>query len=66
MSGETGDLITKTLGWDDGDFRGKAFVGLEVEGETRVVLFDKVARSTLDCLCTNTTLHGHEIFTSMD
>ena len=46
MGGETSNLVAKTLGWDDGDFRGKALVGLEVEGETGVVLFDKVARGT--------------------
>ena len=39
-SGETGDLVAKALGWDDGDILGDALVGVEVEGQARVVLLD--------------------------
>lgn len=37
VSGVTGDLVAKTLGGDDGDFIADALVGLEVQGELRVV-----------------------------
>ena len=57
MGGEASNLVTKTLGGNDGDLRGKTLVGLEVEGETRIVLFDKVAGGTLDRLGANTTLY---------
>jgi len=39
-SGETGDLVAKALGGDDGDILGDALVGVEVERQARVVLLD--------------------------
>ena len=42
--GETGDLVAKALGGDDGDILGDALVRREVESETRVVLLDDDAR----------------------
>jgi|TARA_B100001741_G_C16197385_1_gene434268 hypothetical protein len=38
--GETGDLVAKALGGDDGDILGDALVGVEVERQARVVLLD--------------------------
>lgn len=56
MGGEPSNLVTETLGGNNGDLGGKTLVGLEVEGEARVVLFDKVAGGTLDRLGADTTL----------
>ena len=60
VGGKACNLVAKTLGGDDGDLGGETLVGLEVEGETGVVLFDKVAGGTLHCLCADTTLRKHE------
>ncbi len=57
VGGETGNLVTKTLGGDDGDLIDDTLVLVEVDvGETRVVLLDENARSTLGSLGANSTL----------
>ena len=43
-------LVAETLGGDDGDFIADTFVGLEVEGELRVVAFDDYFGRLLDGL----------------
>ena len=58
MGGETSNLVTKTLGGDDGNLGGDLLVGLEVQGKTRVVLLDEDLGGTLDSLGTNTTLYN--------
>lgn len=50
VGGETSNLVTKTLGLNDGDFVKDLLVDLEVESETRVVLFNDNTRSLLDSL----------------
>jgi len=56
MGGKAGNLIAEAFAAADGNFSHKTLVGLEVEGETRVVLFDKEASRLLDCFGTNATL----------
>jgi hypothetical protein len=56
VGSETGNLVTQALGGDDGDFGGETLVGLEIKGETGVILFDEDTRSLLDSLSTNATL----------
>jgi hypothetical protein len=41
MGCEASYLVAKTLGGDDGNLSSYALVGLEVEGEARVVFFNK-------------------------
>lgn len=61
MGGKTGNLVTETLGGDDGNLTGQTLVGLEVQGQARVVLFDKDTGGLLDRLGANTTLIKYEI-----
>jgi hypothetical protein len=56
VGGETSNLVTKTLGLDDGNFIKDLLVDLEVKSKTRVVLFDNDTRSLLDSLGSNATL----------
>jgi hypothetical protein len=56
VSGETSNLVTKTLGLDDGNFIKDLLVDLEVKSKTRIVLFNNDTRSLLDSLGSNTTL----------
>lgn len=56
MGNETGNLISQTFARDDGDFLADAFVGVKVERQTWVVLFDNHPRRLLDGLGTHTTL----------
>lgn len=56
MSGEASNLVTKALTTTDGDLREEALVGLKVEGEARIVLFNEEARGLLDRLGADTTL----------
>lgn len=58
MGGETGNLVAKTLGADDSDLIADALVGLEVEGEARVVLFNQDAGGFLDGLGSDATLYS--------
>jgi hypothetical protein len=53
---EACDLVAETLGGDNGDFIGNLFVGLKVECEAGVVLFNEDARGFLDGLGANTAL----------
>ena len=50
MGGETGDLVTHTFGGGDGDFINDTLVGVEIEGEARVVLLDDGTCGLLDGL----------------
>ena len=56
MSGETSDLVTETLGGDDGDLGSNLLVGLEVQSQTRIVLLDEDLGGPLDSLSSNATL----------
>ena len=58
VGGETGNLVTEALAGDDGNLGGQTLVGLEIEGEARVVLLDKDTTGLLDGLCADATLHG--------
>lgn len=51
-----GNLVAQTLGGHLGKVIQDTLVGLEVQGELRVMLFDEDARSTLDSLGTNAAL----------
>lgn len=44
MGGESGNFVAEALATADGNFREEAFVGLEVECETGIILFDEEAR----------------------
>ena len=48
MSGETGDFVTHAFGGGDGDLIDDAFVGVEVEGQTGVVLLHDGAGGLFD------------------
>jgi hypothetical protein len=52
----TGDLVPKPLGRDHSDLIDQPLVGVEVEGETRVVSLDEDARGPLDGLGADSTL----------
>lgn len=56
MGGETGNLVTETLGVNDGDFIKDLLVDLEIESKTRVVLLDNNTGCLLDSLSSNATL----------
>lgn len=48
MGGESGNLVAHTLGGGDGDFINDTLVGVEVEGQTGVVLLHDGAGGFLD------------------
>jgi len=56
VSGETSNLVTKTLGSNDSNLVANLLVGLEIESKTGVVLLDQNAGSLLDSLGSNATL----------
>ena len=56
MGDITSDSVTQSLRRDDSYLICQSFVGLEVQGETRVVLLDDDAGRLLDGLCPNTNL----------
>ena len=56
MCGETSNLVAETLGRDQGDLVGNLLVGLEIEGEARVVLFNQDTRSLLNGFGSDATL----------
>src|SRR4051812_4001891 len=60
MRGETGNLIAKTFGGNNGNLIGDLLVGVKVERETGIVFFDQDARGLLDGLCTDTALQISE------
>lgn len=66
MGGETGNLVTETLAGDDGDFGGEALVGLEIQSQTGVVLFNKNLGSPLNSLGTNAALLAHVVVDVID
>ena len=55
-----GDLVPQFLGGDDGDLLTYPLVGVEVEGETGVVLLDDDPSGLLDGLGPDTTLKHEE------
>jgi hypothetical protein len=57
MGGEAGDLVAQALASTDAHIGEETLVDLEVEGEARIVLFNKDTRSLLDGLCANAALH---------
>jgi len=50
MSDETGDLVSESLGGDDGNLLRDLLVQLEVHSQLRVVLLDNVSSGSLDSL----------------
>jgi hypothetical protein len=65
VGGETSNLVTETLGLNDGDLVKDLLVDLEVESKTRIVLFNDYTRSLLDSLGSNATLNHPELKTSI-
>jgi hypothetical protein len=66
VCGETSNLVAQTLRRDNSDLLNGALVGLEIGGQTRVVLLDDDARSLLDSLGTNATLPPGEYSTEKE
>ena len=56
MGDITSDSVTQPLRGDDGYLISQPLVGLEVQGEARVVLLDDDACCLLDCFCPHTNL----------
>lgn len=56
MSDKAGDLVAKTLRWDDRDLFANPFVGVEVKSQSSVVLLDYHSRRLLNGLCPDATL----------
>jgi len=56
VGGETSNLVAKTLGGDDGDLGGDLLVGLEVQGQARVVLLYEGLVGSLDSLGSDASL----------
>ena len=65
MSNESGDLVSESLGGDDGDLLDDSLVGVEIQVEHHVVLFYDSAGSLLDSLSTNTA-HGEKLLLIRD
>lgn len=61
MGSKAGNLIAQTLTTTDGHLGEETLVGLKVESEARVILFNKKARSLLDGFSTYATLRGEEM-----
>merc|ERR1712087_156230 len=57
VGGESGDLVPKALGLDDGDVVAQPLVDVEVKSHPVVVLLDDRTARTLHRLCSNTS-HG--------
>ena len=56
MCNETGNLVTKTLGWDDGNFFADSLVCMEIHTQTGIIFLDNHTRSFLNGFGTNATL----------
>lgn len=56
VGGVTSDLVSESLGLDLSDLGGQSLVGLEVQGQLRVVSLDQNLRGSLDSLSSNATL----------
>lgn len=55
VSHETGNLVSESLGRNDGDFLRDLLVQLEVQSELLVVLLNDVSGRSLDSLCSNSS-----------
>jgi hypothetical protein len=55
-----GDLVSELLARDDGDLLADALVGVKVQSETSVVLFDEGLGRLLDGLGSNASLYAHD------
>jgi hypothetical protein len=62
MGSETSNLVPQSLGRDDSNFIADLLVGLEVQGQSWVVLLNENSRGLLDGFGANTTLKqiGHQ------
>lgn len=60
MCGETSNLVTHSLGWQDSDFIDDTLVGVEIKGKLGVVLLDDSTSTLLDSLGTDTLLFSSE------
>ena len=58
MGGETGDLVSESLGLDDSAVINDSFVGVEIVGEFTVVFLDDSSGGSLDSLSSNATLYA--------
>lgn len=56
MGGVTSNLVSESLGLDLSNLGGQSLVGLEVQGQLRVVSLDQNLRGSLDSLSSNATL----------
>lgn len=55
VGNETSDLVSESLGRDDGHFLGDLLVQLEVQSQLLVVLLNDVSGRSLDSLCSNSS-----------
>ena len=58
VSRESSNLVSQTLGGDDGHLITELLVGVEVQSETGVVLFNQDPGGFFDRFCSNSTLFG--------
>ena len=58
MGGETGDLVSESLGLDDSAVINDSFVGVEIVGEFTVVFLNDSSGGSLDSLSSNATLYA--------
>lgn len=56
VGGVTSNLVSESLGLDLSNLGGQSLVGLEVQGQLRVVSLDQNLRGSLDSLSSNATL----------
>lgn len=60
MSSVTSDLVSQSLGLDGGDLITQSLVGLEIQSQLWIVTFNQSFGSTLDGLCSNSTLFKND------
>lgn len=53
------DFVTQRLGGDDCDFLADPLIGMEIHGETSVVLLNNDLGGLLDSLCPDATLESY-------
>lgn len=54
MGGETSNLVSHSLGWNDSNLRGDNLVGVEIKSKLGVVLLDDDTSGLLNGLGTDT------------
>ena len=61
MSSETSNLVSQSLGSNDGNFITDFLVGLEIQSQTWVIFFNNNSGSSLDSLGSYSTLNDKNI-----